>query len=236
MDSLGNSIQQVFLITVNASDPIAATLQLSNATVGSGQAAGAAVGDLTGDGAIIGNTVGYSLVGGTGSDDNASFQIVGNHLQTTGPLSAGTYSVRVRSSSTFLISDVVDLTNITGPTAFQVTYDPAILPSGNYRIVAANAGLITLSTDGNGTDAWNPAVSVNSESPGSLANPNFLGPYATFWSNVTAANPSAKLKDIVGSSGVDLAARAAWAVVDQPGEYAVADTVYTEQVFTITVT
>ena len=235
-DSLGKSIQQQFLITVNASDPIGATLALSNSSVGSGQAAGTVVGNLTAGGAVIGNQVTYSLVSEPGSgDNNSSFQIVGNQLQTNGPLAAGTYTVRVRSSSTFLISDVVDLSNVTGPQAFQVSYDSAPLPSGNYLTAAANAGLITLATDGNGTGNWVPAVSANSESAGSLAQPNFLGPYSTFSSSVTAANPSATLKDIVGSSGVDLTGRTAWAVIDQPGEYAVADTVFTEQVFTVTV-
>ncbi len=109
------------------------------------------------------------------------------------------------------------------------------MPSSAYRTVAADAGLITLSTDGAGTGKWIPAVSANASSPGSLAQPNVLGSYDGFWTNVTTANPSATLKDVVGSSGVDLAAKTAWAVVDQPGEYAVADTVFTESVFTITV-
>ena len=235
-DNLGNSIQQQFLITVAASDPVTATLALSNSSVGAGQAAGTAVGNLTAGGAIIGNQVTYSLVSESGSgDNNSSFQIVGNQLQTSGPLAAGTYTVRVRSSSTFLLSDVVNLSSVTGPEAFQVSYDPAVLPGGGYLTAAANAGLITLATDGNGTGNWVPAVSANSETAGSLAQPNFLGPYSTFASNVTAANPSATVKDIVGSSGVDQAANTAWAVIDQPGEYAVADTVFTEQVFTITV-
>ena len=235
-DSAGKSIQQQFLITVDASDPIAATLGLSNSTVSAGQPAGVVVGNLTAGGAIIGNQVTYSLVSEPGSSDNdSSFQIVGNQLQTSGPLTAGTYTVRVRSSSTFLLSDVVNLSNVTGPEAFQVSYDPTLLPNGDYLTAAANAGLITLATDGNGTGNWVPAASANAETAGSLAQPNFLGPYSAFVSNVTAANPSATLKNIVGSSGVDLTAHTAWAVIDQPGEYAVAETVFTEQVFTITV-
>jgi hypothetical protein len=235
-DSAGKSIQQQFLITVGA-DTIGATLVLSNSTVANGQPAGVVVGNLTAGGAVIGNQVTYSLVSEPGTtDNNSSFQIVGNQLQTSGPLAPGTYTVHVRSSSTFLISDVVDLSNVNGPTAFQVSYDPAVLPSDGYRIAAANAGLITLATDGNGTGNWIPAVSGNHETAGSLAQPNFLGPYNTFWSNITTANPTAALKDVVGSSGVDLTGRTAWAVIDQPGEYAVSDTVFTEQVFTITVT
>ena len=46
---------------------------------------------------------------------------------------------------------------------------------------------------------------------------------------------AATVKDTVGSSGVDTTANTAWAVVDQNGEYSVATTVFTEKVFTITV-
>ncbi len=120
-DTAGRSIQQQFLITVNAADPIATTLSLSNSTVAANQSAGTLVGDLTADGAILGSQVTYSLVSEPGSsDNNSSFQVVDNQLQTAGPLTAGTYTVRVRSSSTFLISDVVDLSNVAGPYAFQV--------------------------------------------------------------------------------------------------------------------
>ena len=203
MTPLGNSIQQQFVITVDASDPIAATLALSNSSVGSGQAAGAVVGNLTAGGAIIGNQVSYSLVSEPGSsDNNSSFQIVGNQLETNGPLTAGTYTVRVRSSSTFLLSDVVDL--VEHDRASGRSKSPTIrrlLPNGDYLTAAANAGLITLATDGNGTGKWVPAVSANSETPGSLAQPNFLGPYSTFSSNVTAANPSATLQGHRGQFG-----------------------------------
>ena len=49
------------------------------------------------------------------------------------------------------------------------------------------------------------------------------------------ANPSATLADVVGSSGIDQTANTAWAVIDQPGDYAVGVQVFTVQTFTITV-
>ncbi len=235
-DAAGGFVQQQFVITVNPSDPIASTLLLSNASVTANAPAGT-VGTLTAGGATIGNTVTYSLVSepAGGTNNNSLFQIAGNQLETTGPLAAGTYTVRVRSSSTFLISDVVDLTGINGPTAYQLTFDPSQLPSTQYAAVAASAGLIALSTDGHDTGNWVPATSANSEGPGSLAQTNYQGSYNAFFNSVTAANSSATVKNVVGSSGVDLANNAAWAVIDQPGEYAVTDTVIAEQVFTITV-
>jgi hypothetical protein len=248
-DSLGNSVQQQFLITISNTDPITPSVTISGSSAGTSIAAnqtgaGAAVGTLATTapaGGIEGSQINYSLVSDPGSPNNNNlFQIVNGQLQTTGTLTAGTYTVRVRSTSTFLISDVVDLSGVNGPYAFQVSLDPTQLPSSSFAQLAADAGLITLSSDAAGS--WNPAVSTNLEAHGSLAQPNYQGSYASFWSTVTAANPSATLQNVVGSSGVDLAATqstgspAAWAVVDQPGNYAVGVQVYTEKVFTITVT
>ncbi len=238
------SIQQVFQITVSNTDPVTPTVSLSNNTISTGQTGVVAsqVGTLGTTGPIVGSQVNYSLVSGAGDDNNSSFQIgtvTANGqstqvLETVGTLAPGTYTVRVRSSSTFLISDVENLTGITGPTAFEVSLDPSQLPSGSFTQVAAAAGLITLSSDAAGN--WNPAVSTNAEKPGSLAQTNYQGPYSSFWSSVTAANPSATLQNVVGSSGIDLATNEVWAVVDRPGDYAVGAQVYTEQVFTITIT
>jgi large repetitive protein len=233
-DAQGQSIEQPLVITVSASDPIAATLSLSNASIAGNQPAGMAVGSLSFGAAVTGSTVHYSFVSGTGIDNNSSFQIVGNQLQTAEVVSPGTYTVRIRCTSTFLLSDVVDLGNVNGPYAFQVSFDPSQLPSGAFRQAAEAAGLIALGSDATGK--WYPAIAVNKEVAGSLAQPNFQGSYAAFWNSVTAAHPSATLQDVVGSSGVDAAANAAWAVVDHPGEYAVAAQVFTEKVFTITVT
>ena len=125
--------------------------------------------------------------------------------------------------------------------------DTAQLPGSNFEQLAINAGLISLASDGTGTGVWYPAVSLNKEVAGSLAEPNYTsgnGTYIGFWSSVTTAHPSATLSDVVGSSGVDTNtntttdpnANTAWAVVNQSAnEYAVALQVFTEQVFTITV-
>jgi hypothetical protein len=152
-------------------------------------------------------------------------------LKTNGTLTAGQqYTVTVRSTSTFLISDVVNLTGVSGPYAYEISFDPTQLPSGSFEQVAANAGLISLMSDSNGV--WLPAITVNQEAHGSNAQPNYQGSYASF----TAANSSATLASLVGSSGVDQTANTAWAVIDQPGQYAVGVQVFTEQVLTITAT
>ena len=241
-DSLGNSIQQPFTITVNAADPIAATLTLTSTGIAAGQPSGTLAGTLSASGAIIGNTINYSLVDSADYPANSMFYISGDQLLTNGPLAADTsYTVRVRSSSTFLASDIADISTppgLTGPYVAQVSLASTVFNglSSNYLQVAANAGLITLATDGAGTGNWYPAITVNKSAPGSLAQVNYQGSYASFWASVQAAHPSATLADIVGSSGVDLANNEVWAVVDQTGsnEFAVADTVFTEQALTIT--
>src|SRR5262249_36539023 len=116
-DALGNSIEQQFTITVSNTDPVTPLIGLTNSTVASGQPSGPAVGTLSPSGPVVPSQITYTLVSGVGSDDNSSFQIVDNKLQTSGPLSSGVHTVRVRSNGTFLISDVVDLSGISGPTA-----------------------------------------------------------------------------------------------------------------------
>ena len=116
-DAQGNSVQQQFLITVSNTDPITPSVTISGSmpetSIAANQTgAGAAVGTLAttaAAGGIEGSQINYSLVSGPGSDNNNLFQIVNGQLETTGTLTAGTYTVRVRSTSTFLISDVVDL-------------------------------------------------------------------------------------------------------------------------------
>lgn len=77
-------------------------VQLSAVSVAENQPSGTVVGTLSAvdaDGSRDRHT--FTLVSGAGSDDNASFQIVGNQLRTTGPLdfeSKASYSVRIRAT------------------------------------------------------------------------------------------------------------------------------------------
>ncbi len=238
-DAQGVSVTQIFTITVGTGttpDPITPVLGLSNLTVAAGAKANTPVGTLTttaqpGSAAPSQNS--YSVVSVSGAGSSGFTVPAGsNQLETTGPLAAGTYTVVVKSSGTFLISDVVDLTGVNGPYAYQLSYDPSQV-SSTYLAAAVNAGLVSLASDSTG--AWLPAVSSNKELAGSLAQPNYLGPYGKFWTAVTTKNPLATLAKVVGSSGVDQASNTVWAVIDQPGEYAVGVQVFTEQTFTITV-
>ena len=102
-----------------------------------------------------------------------------------------------------------------------------------YQTAFINAGLVFLASQAT-NGSWGPAIAANAEMAGSVATkPNFPfpGPYSSF----TAQNPTATLAQLVGSWGIDTTANTAWAVVNQPGNYAVAVQVFTEQQFTINV-
>src|SRR5262249_54274021 len=67
-------------------------ITLSNNSVAENLPAGTVVGNLSTADPTLGDSPSYTLVSGTGSDDNASFQIVGNQLQTSAPFDFETKS------------------------------------------------------------------------------------------------------------------------------------------------
>ncbi|MFL6060634.1 MAG: cadherin domain-containing protein [Marmoricola sp.] len=74
-------------------------IALSSSSVPENSAPATAIGTLSATDQDAGDTATYSLVGGTGSTDNASFQVDGSTLETLAPLDVETksaYSVRVR--------------------------------------------------------------------------------------------------------------------------------------------
>ncbi|MGH8044442.1 MAG: fibronectin type III domain-containing protein, partial [Stenotrophomonas sp.] len=123
-------------VTFTNSPPTA--INLSNTSVMQSGGANAAVGTLTSTDADPGSTFTYSLVAGTGSTNNASFNIVGNVLRANSPASlpAGNYSVRVRTTDdaggTFEQSFVV---NVVDNVAATVT---SIAPANSPAAAATN--------------------------------------------------------------------------------------------------
>ncbi|MDV6033156.1 MAG: cadherin repeat domain-containing protein [Phycisphaera sp. RhM] len=100
-DAGGLSVDQTFTITVSDVNETPTALTLSNSTVGADAAVGTTVGTLSTTDVDSGETFTYSLVSGTGDDDNASFSITGDELQTAATLdfsSQSSYSVRVRTT------------------------------------------------------------------------------------------------------------------------------------------
>lgn len=85
-------------VTFTNSPPTA--INLSNTSVMQSGGANASVGTLTSTDADPASTFAYSLVAGTGSTNNASFNIAGNVLRASNvaSLPAGNYTVRVRTT------------------------------------------------------------------------------------------------------------------------------------------
>ena len=92
-----SALDLTFTTATNLSAPTA--INLSNSSVAENQPSGTVVGNLTDTDSDVGDTATFTLVSGTGSTDNASFQIVGNQLQTAASFDFETknsYSVRIR--------------------------------------------------------------------------------------------------------------------------------------------
>ncbi len=84
--------------SINAKTPTA--VALANNTVSTSAGTNATVGALSSTDSTAGDTFTYTLVAGTGSTNNASFNINGSNLRINDPaaLGAGSYSVRVRTT------------------------------------------------------------------------------------------------------------------------------------------
>ncbi|HTX79119.1 MAG TPA: sortase, partial [Longilinea sp.] len=100
-DQGGLYTEKAFTITVNDINETPTDIDLSNGSVAENQPADTLVGDFTSDDPDAGNTYTYTLVTGTGDDDNGSFYISGDSLFTSASFDYETqngYSIRVRST------------------------------------------------------------------------------------------------------------------------------------------
>ena len=104
-------------------------ISLSANSVAENQPAGTVVGTLTSTDPDAWETFTYAMVSGTGSADNASFQIAGNQLKAAASLNYETrssYSIRIRTTDADgLFTEKVFAINVTdvneAPTAMQVS-------------------------------------------------------------------------------------------------------------------
>ncbi|RLS54860.1 MAG: hypothetical protein DWH91_10845, partial [Planctomycetota bacterium] len=100
-DMMGLWTEQVFAIRVANQNESPIAMMQSIATVPENMVAGTSVLALSTLDPDVGDVFTYSLVSGTGADDNSSYRVVGNQLQTAVALDAenqNRYSVRVRST------------------------------------------------------------------------------------------------------------------------------------------
>ncbi|WP_442507382.1 beta strand repeat-containing protein [Novipirellula sp. SH528] len=130
-DDGGLSFDQTLTITVTNVNEAPTAIALSALTIGEDAVSGSTVGTFTSTDVDASDTHTYSLVTGTGDDDNASFTIDGNSLKTATTLDFSTqssYSVLVRSTDvggltfdqTFTIT-VTEVTPNVAPTAIALS-------------------------------------------------------------------------------------------------------------------
>ena len=128
-DQDGLYSEKAFTITVTNANETPTSIALSHALIAEGMPAGSMVGVMSTTDPDAANTFTYQLAAGTGSDDNASFSMIGNTLVTTATfnyLLKDTYYIRVRSTDqgglytekAFVIGVT---TTITGPTIVAST-------------------------------------------------------------------------------------------------------------------
>ncbi|OYP39074.1 cadherin domain-containing protein [Rhodopirellula sp. MGV] len=98
-DSTSLFVEEILTITVTNVNEAATTITLDHSSVADGESSGTTVGAFSSDDPDSGDTLTYTLVSGTGDDDNASFTISGGQLVTgftADQATKATYSVRVQ--------------------------------------------------------------------------------------------------------------------------------------------
>jgi Secretion system C-terminal sorting domain len=99
-DNKGGLFEQTFTITITEPNQAPTDITLSNASIMENVASGTTVGTFTTIDENANDTHTYSLVSGTGGDDNASFQIIGNQLKNVISFNfaiKSSYSVRIQT-------------------------------------------------------------------------------------------------------------------------------------------
>ncbi len=127
-DAGGLTFETTFTINVTNVNDAPTAIALDNNSVAENSPPGTAVGNFSATDQDAGDTFTYSLVAGTGSTDNASFQIVGSQLQTNAVFDYETknsYSIRVRVTDagglTFETTFTINVTNVNeAPTALAL--------------------------------------------------------------------------------------------------------------------
>ena len=135
-DAGGLTTERQFTITVTNVNERPMDITLSATSVPENAAVGTAVGTLSTTDVDAGDTFTYTLVSGTGSTDNASFEIVGGEVRTATTFDFETraaYSVRIRSTDsgglitekalTITVRNIKEAPTVTLPERFTVLED-----------------------------------------------------------------------------------------------------------------
>jgi regulation of enolase protein 1 (concanavalin A-like superfamily) len=147
-DTAGLYVETTFTITVNATNQQPTDLVLSSTTIAENSAVNVVVGNFTTTDPDSGDTFTYTLVDGTGSTDNASFNILNGALRANTSFdfeTYGSYSIRVRTTDAGgLFTEKVF--TITVANVNEAPSDVAISNSTVAENAGANATVGTLGT------------------------------------------------------------------------------------------
>ena len=131
--------EKVFSIAVTKANATPSDVLLSASVMAENQASGTAAGMLSTTDPDVGNTFTYGLVSGTGSEDNASFTIIGSTLQARLSFdyeAKSSYSIRVRTTDqgglwfekafTITVSDVNETPTSVGLSSSSIAENQAV--------------------------------------------------------------------------------------------------------------
>ena len=200
MDSVGNANAAYTTAIVQAADAINAhtpsAINLGNSSVQTIAGNNAVVGALSSTDGTTGDSFIYTLVAGTGSTDNASFNINGSDLRATTPsgLTAGSYAVRIRTtdaggnyfedSKTVAVTTNPTVTITSSATAFKsgesatVTFTFSETPTGfdgsDITTTGGSLGSLTVDSSNNKiyTATFTPTANTNGLSGSILVTAN----------------------------------------------------------------
>jgi uncharacterized repeat protein (TIGR01451 family) len=105
-DGKGGTDTATVTITINGADDAPTNISLDNSSVAENQPSGTLVGNFATTDPDTGDIFTYTLVSGTGDNDNVSFTIAGTHLQTAASFNYETknsYSIRVRTTDSGML-------------------------------------------------------------------------------------------------------------------------------------
>ncbi len=153
-----------FQITVQALNAAPTDISLDNSSINqSATGVDSTVGTLFTTDSDSGDSHTYSLVAGTGDDDNASFNIDASSLRTNNSLSPGSYSVRINANDgtdDFAKAFTVTVIDDTAPGGYTATIDQDPIDSSNQTSISFTFALAevgadytySFSSDGGGTN------------------------------------------------------------------------------------
>jgi len=177
-NSYGNTWSSIWSFTTAAGNSAPSDITLSNDSISMGSPSGTTVGTFTTSDPDSGDTHTYTLVDGAGSSDNNSFTISGDTLLSAAILSAGDYTIRVRSADNDgLYLDKIFLIHVTEPNVAPT--DISLSPDSVDENSGAGYTIGTFSTtDANSHDSFSytfvPGTGDNDNSAFSISGSSLI--------------------------------------------------------------